>query len=370
MELKCEKNELLKGISIALKAVSDRSTLPVIGNLFLEAKDNYLTIISNNLEIAIKLKIPAEITKEGNILVPAKIFFNIVSKLPNETIELIVDSNKIIKVNCGYSKFNIHGLPVDDFPEIEMVKDYVKFEISSSILKDYLKRVIFAVSLDETKVVVNGVYFDKATEDETLKFVATDGFRLAKSEIKIANKEIISNIIPTKTISELINIISNLKDDTNIEIYNSKEQITFKIENILLVSRVIQGMYPKYNMIIPSSSETKLLINRKEFLEASERSLIIASEKSNIVKFEVGNNKLHITANTPSLGDVSELVDVKIEGVENSEISFNIRLILDFLKTISDEEVVIELSGNKTAGKFTVKDKDDYLYIVMPIKTA
>ncbi len=369
MEFSCKRLDLMYGISIALKAVSDRITVPVIGNFYVEVKDSILTIISNNLEIAIKLTLAADSIIEGSVLIPAKIFYSIVSKLSSELVMIKVNENKIITIISGNSKFNIHGLPVSDFPEIQLAENCEKIIISSSQLRDQFKRVVFSVSFDESKMIVNGVYITKTEIEKTVKFVATDGFRLAKTEIPLLTEQTFSNIVPTKTVNEIIYIISNLKQEVQVEILSSLEQITFKIGNVMIISRVIQGRYPIFDQIIPKIFSSYVTIVKRDLMEACERCLLIASESANIAKFDIGNEKLHISAISPSLGDVSELIDIKMKGEDIEYIQFNIRLIIEFLKNVSEERIDIQFNGSRGAALFSPAESSSYIHVLMPIRT-
>ncbi|MDR2431476.1 MAG: DNA polymerase III subunit beta [Candidatus Margulisbacteria bacterium] len=370
MEFKCAKADLNNALQIVEKAVSVRSTLPIIGNILLEAGRAGLKLVSNDLEIGIELLIDANVAEEGAVLAPAKTLSSYIAKLPEGEVVFKVDSGHNILISAGRSKSNIHGLPVDDFPALHKLAGGEKITIDADLLRDLIKQTIIAVSLDEAKQFLNGILLEK--EKQELRFVATDGFRLAKKTAVLsgASAAPLSIIIPSRALQEINRILQQEDYQGAVELVVTKEQISFQFKRLYFVSRLIQGQFPDYKQVIPKEQKTKITLLRRDLLEASDRASIIASAAANIIRLEMVDQKLLITANTSSIGNVSELVDIQKEGENMQPIAFNVRLILDVIKNIEEDSVVITLNGPLSSGVIAPKDSKDFTYVVMPIRTA
>ncbi len=370
MEFNCSKEELVRGIHIVEKAVAVRNTLPIIGNILLESTSKGIKLAANDLEIGIEAIVDSQVLKDGAILAPAKTFSGIIQRLPEGEVKIKIDEGNTIKISCAQSKFTIHGLPTDEFPMLPKIKDGHEFEVPALLLRDIIKQTIIAVSMDESKHVLNGVLLD--INDKELICVSTDGYRLAQRKATLEHKVNFkgSVIIPTKVLTELLRVLQQESYTDAVRVSFSKEQISFSFKDIYFVSRLIQGQFPDYKQVIPKKTEVQMTIPRTALQEAAERSSIIASTSANIIRLETMDNKLHITANTPDVGNVSELLDVIIKGAEKNKVAFNVRLLLDVLRNIEDEDIILELTGTLSPGIVRSPSTSDYLYIIMPIRTA
>lgn len=371
MKLYVGYEDLQKGMQAVEKAVSTRSTLPIISNILIEAeKGGKLKLSGNDLEIGVEVNLSATIERSGAILAPAKTLSGIISKLPREKVFIEVDDSNNIKIECNRSKFNIRGITAIDFPRVTRLSNAKNIKLNKNILGEMIKRTLFSVSTDESKQVLNGILFDINKED--LCLVATDGYRLAlkRSNIGRANSSKVSIIVPNKALSELVRMIKE-GDEDEVELGICNDQISFDLGDIYIISRLIQGKFPDYNLVIPKESKTSIEILRKDFLEATERSAVIASMSANIIKLEVSDGKLLITASSSEVGSVSELLDVSISGKSRTKISFNVRLILDVLRNMEDDYIEMSLGEDElSAGVIKAKGKMDYTYVLMPIRTV
>jgi DNA polymerase III subunit beta len=371
MKISCLKDDLYKCVQIVEKSVGTKSSLPIMGNILIETLNDSIKLASNNLEIGMEVIIPAKIDKPGKTLVPAKTLLSIVSKLPNDSVEIEVFNNNLIKIICNQSKFNINCMPADEFLMLPKITEGEQIKINATLFKSLIKKVLFSVSLDESKHILNGVYFKFGADDDKSKFtmVATDGYRLALANANLdteISKE--SNfVIPTKALNEISNMITT---DDDILITHQNDQVSFQYQNNYLVTRIIQGQFPDYNQVVPKSSNSVLTIERTLFLKAAERCAIIASSSANIVKLESDKSKLLISAKTPDVGEVSELINISIEGEENTQVSFNVRLLIDVLKTLESDKIDFSLSGAFSPGLIKEQGNNDYTYVIMPIKTT
>ena len=376
MDFSCDKKELQQGVSVVEKIVTTRSTLPIIGYILFETKKNGLKISANNLEMGIELGVKSKVDKEGSILMPAKTLSGIVSKLPDTNVAFKLTEKGMIKISFGQSNFNVHTLPPDEFPVLPKVKDGKTISIDSKLLSSMIRQTIFAVSNSEDKYVLTGVLIEfgkAATPGDTsnIRMISTDGYRLAKRGEKVKLKDDVKGkvIVPAKTLQEILRIIDMDKAEGEVQITFSTDQISFKYNDVYLVSRLIQGQFPDFRQVLPKKVSTTISTKTKTFLESAERAAVIAAGSANIVRFETKNGKLHLFASTPDVGTVDEVMEADIKGEAKSQIAFNIRLITDVLKNIGSEKVVLEMSESLGPGLIKEEGSENYLYIVMPIRT-
>ena len=375
MDFVCEKKELQGGVNQVERIVSTRSTLPIIGNILFEAFKNNIKLSANNLEMGITINIPAAVSREGSVLMPAKTLGGIVAKLPDSKIDFKLGENGMVKIAYDQSHFNLHSLPPDEFPLLPKVKDGKIFNADSDKLLALIKQTIFAASSSEEKYVLNGVLVElgksgSAGDNTNIRMVATDGYRLAKKGEKIEGLGAgeMSVIVPAKALTELSRILEGKKDQ-KIKITVNNEQIGFEVGEVYLVSRVIQGQFPDYKQVIPKKSTIRVTIDTKEFLEAAERAAVVASGSANITRFDVKGGKVTLSANTPDVGSIDEVLRADVKGGERTQISFNIRLITDALKVIETKSVVLELNEGLSPGVIRPDGEGEQIYIIMPIRT-
>ncbi|PIS29802.1 DNA polymerase III subunit beta [Candidatus Saganbacteria bacterium CG08_land_8_20_14_0_20_45_16] len=376
MEFTCEKKYLQSGVSSVEKIVTTRSTLPIIGYLLLEAKKNGVKLSANNLEIGIELALNSKVEKEGAILVPAKTIAGIVAKLPDTKVSFKLNEKGLINIAFGRSNFNVHTLPADEFPVLPKIKADKSFSLSAKLFAAMIKQTIFSVSSSDDKHVLTGVLLEfgksgRAGDSANFRMIATDGYRLAKrgEVIELADEIKGSIIVPAKALQEIARIIELDKEEAEIVITFSADQIAFSFKDVYLVSRIIQGQFPDYRQVLPKKGVTKVLVSRKALLDSAERATVIASGSANVVRFDLKENKLHLFASTPDIGTVDEIIDAEVTGQNKVQVAFNIRLVTDVLKVLENEKVIIELSESLGPGLIRGDTEGQYLYIVMPIRT-
>jgi DNA polymerase-3 subunit beta len=371
MRFKCSGNVLQKNIGIVEKAISPRSSLPVLENIFLALEDGTLTLRANDLEIGIEQKLALESeTDSGSILVKAKTISNIVSKLNGQTIDFEVDDKQKIRIESQSVGFDIHGSSVDDYPMFPQIQEGVRLDIPSEVLRDLIKHTIFAVSSDETKQFLNGILI--RNEKDNLFFVATDGYRLAlKKQIYDVQDKEFSVIAPFKAINELYKILQSAESGKTIQVTISENQISFKFDDFLLISRVIQGQFPDYKQVLPKESEHIFKVSRKWLMEASDRASIIASESNYVVRLAFEENKMILRANASSFGNFQEDIEItRVKGEGEAKIAFNVRLILDAIKHLDVDDLHMEFNNELSPCVIRPVMDDTYTYILMPIRTS
>ena len=372
MQFTCKSDELRKSVALVEKAVSQKSSLPVLENIFLELKGTFLKLRGNNLEIGIENGFFIENSSgDGCVLIKAKTLSGIISRLSDEDVSISVDENQKLAIKGTQVDFDILGSNAQDYPVFPTIDDGFSLSLSVEELRDLIKHTIIAVSYDETKQFLNGIMIKN--EQDKLLFVSTDGYRLALKQQTIppVNNEF-NSIVPFKALSELNRILQGLDGEKSVEIIISENQIVFKLDSFILISRLIQGQFPDYKQVVPKTSENKFLIDRQQFLAAAERAAIIATASNNVVRFLFDNNKLEIFANAKGLGDFKEdlAIERKNEDGEAVKIAFNVRLVLDVIKTLTTDKIMLEFNNELSPCKISLENDDSFTYIIMPIRTT
>lgn len=371
MKFRVKSQDLQKSINIVEKAVSPRSSLPVLENIFIETKEGQLKLRGNDLEIGIENTIPLEsIEEEGSILIKAKTISSIVSKLDNQSLDIHVSDSNTFFLKGQKVDFDILGTASGEYPTFPSIEQGVQLSLSVEDLKDLIKHTIFSVSFDETKQFLNGILIKN--EGDKLSFVSTDGYRLAfKTKTIQPLERDLSVIIPYKAVNELNRIIQNETNENIVNINISENQIAFKMNSFLLISRVIQGQFPDYKQVIPQQSQSEYVVSRRALLAAAERASIIASSSNNVVRLSFSGNALTIKANAPGLGEFKEEIEVnRTKGEGETKIAFNIRLVLDVIKTVDVDNIKMMFNNELSPCRVEENGNDDFIYIIMPIRTS
>jgi DNA polymerase-3 subunit beta len=364
MEIKVQKSELLKKISLGVNiAASKPSTLPILNNLFLETqKDGQLKIVATDMEVGVSTLLPVEIIQSGSITVPARKFFDIVKELPEGSVEIAVTKNNTVNIKAGKSHFKIMGLGKEEYPKLPEFSLEEAIEIEQGVIKESLSLTAFAISHDETRYVLNGVLL--SIQGSQSKFVATDGRRLAfyKKELKQKAVKNTEMIIPAKTIHELLKI---LEWEGTVKIIRTQNKVIFHFGDTFLTSSLIEGNFPNYDQVIPKEEKTLVQANREEFLQAVRRAALLTSPEAPALKFDFIKNKIIVSAKTPNMGEAKEELPAEFKGAEIT-IGFNPGYFLDVLKNLSDEKISISLSDPDKPG--LIKGREGYLYVIMPMQ--
>jgi len=367
MNLTISKEQIINGLQAVQNVVSTRTTLPILSNVLLRAEGDRLEFTATDLDVTIACGVEAKINKAGASTVPVKKLFGIVRELTNQEIELEVDEKNICTVRCGSSFYKINGLSADEFPPLPKFKEDKKVVLPQETLKGMMKKTSFAISTDESRYVLNGIYL--SLKDHKMTMVATDGRRLAlvDEELDIADKSQGEFIVPAKTVNELNRL---LQDKGEAEIRYAENQASFTLKDekgssILIVTKLIEGNYPNYRQVIPSETKERVTLMREEFLHALRRAEIMTSEKSNSVKLSFGKNKLEITANSPEVGEAKETLAINYKGADVA-IAFNPKYMIDPLNALANDEVFIELIDELSPG--VLKINGPFLYVVMPMR--
>ncbi|MFH1046463.1 MAG: DNA polymerase III subunit beta [Candidatus Omnitrophota bacterium] len=358
------KEVLVKAIQVLQSAVSAKATLPILSNFLIEAQKGKIYMAATDLDVGISLTIEAEVIEEGGITVPAKRFSDIVKDLPEGNVDIQVRKNNSISIESKKCFFKLMGLPKEEFPKLPKLQDKETLEISQPFLKNMIALTSFAVSHDETKYILNGVLF--VVKGKKIRLVATDGRRLALMErdLEISadfQKEV---IVPIKAIQELMR---NLKDEGTLKIIFGENQISFQFDNIVLISRIIEGQFPNYEQVLPKESKEKIVIDRETFLWATKRVANLTSPDSQSIKIDLFKDKIIFSKNSPDMGEAKEEIDIEHKGEEFS-VGFNPQYLLDALKSLKTQTVSLELTGPESPG--IIRTQEEYIYIVLPMQLS
>lgn len=370
MKVKGSKGQISYGVGVVQNVVSMKASLPVLLNILMEVKNKKLFLTATDLEVTIKCSIPIEVEEEGGITIPAKLFTNIIKELPEKEVYIQTEPNNNIKIKCEKSTFNIFGLPLKEFPLPPNIEEKTSLTINANILKEMIIKTKFAISTDEGRFALNGVCL--SIKENQVKMVATNGHRLAyiKENVPLTTKEEVSVIIPPKILNELIRLLPEEGEKVKVNI--GKNYISFNIsEDTSLTSRLIEGTFPNYEQVIPKETDKQIRVNTKSLFDATRRTSILIEEKSSLIKFQATKDNLTIIGSTPSYGEAREEVEIALKG-EGIDIGFNVRYIMDVLRVIDTEEMVIELSNPASPVIIRPYSKDmkekNYLCVIMPVR--
>lgn len=375
MEIILNKEDFLNGIKVVKNITSNKGVQPVLSNILIETISNDRVMFQGtDLNLAISFKLKAEVVSEGRITLSAKTLEEIVNKLPDKPIVLkLNDETNVVTISCSKSKFELIGISAEEYPKVfddKQSEDDKEFEIKTGLLNKGIKQTAFSTAQNETGSVLSGVCFN--INENILEMVATDGNRLTRSRKEINSKgESVIFISPARTLLEISRIISMLKDET-VKFVLKKNKIVFEFENVTFQSRLIEGTYPKYQQLIPTTNEKTVSIVREDLIQAIERVSVMVNERTNIVKFNFETNSLEISTDTPESGSGKDSLDIEYS-YENLLIAFNYRYILDSLKNMDSKNVKVEMSTNLSASIFkpeAEKEEDDnnYICLIMPVQ--
>ena len=364
MKFSATKEKLLEGLQQVQNVVSTRTTLPILSNVLLQAKEGAVHLTTTDLDVGVRGSFEANVDKVGATTLPARRLFTIIRELPSSEIAIEVDGKNAASIRSGQSFFKILGLPEEEFPPLPKFENAKVVTMRQKDLHDGLRKTAYAISTDETRYVLNGVLF--SFKENRLTLVATDGRRLAMLDIELEfpRSHETEIIVPTKAVTELQRL---LKDDGEVKISVGSGQIAFDLNNTLLVSKLIEGNYPNYKQVIPSEAKERVTLERETFLNSLRRVSLLASDKSNSIKLNFSKNNLEITANTPEVGEARESLPVAYKGRDFS-IAFNPEFLMAPLRNLTEDEVFFDLIDEMSPG--VLKIQTPFLYVLMPMRVS
>lgn len=374
MKFKVNRDHFSHGLQQVLNVVGTRATMPILGHVLLEAKDGRIALTTTNLDLGIRCSIAGEVETEGTLTLPVRKLSTIVRELPNLDVELDASGGTQAKISSGRSTFRLMGLSPEEFPPLPQFDDERSYTLSQEDLARMLKSVSYAQSQDETRYIMNGVFF--AFEEARLTTAATDGRRLAvvHQEMEVPDDRAGSLILPAKTVGEVERLLGQ---GAEARIVFNERQVKFEIETdgekgtsglqgaIHLVSKLVEGNYPNYRQVIPKESDQRIRVERELLLECVKRAALVTSDRSLAVRLKISENLLEISGSSPDLGESHESVAIAYEGPE-VQVAFNPQFLMEPLRNIATDEVFLEFKDELSPGVF--KTMDSFLCVVMPLR--
>jgi DNA polymerase-3 subunit beta len=372
VKVTCLQENLTRGLQIAGRGVSSRTTLPILANVLLRTESGRLKLTATNLEVGINCWVPAKVEDEGAITVPAKLFTDFVNSLPPGPIELSLNvRTKTVHIKSGPFEANLKGMDAEEFPLIPGIPDKPTTKIAQNVLRRMIREVAFVAATDDSRPVLTGVL--TTFEGDEILMAAADPYRLSVRRASLLARiaEKVEIIIPAKSLFEVERILEDVDDAVEIFITPNRSQVIFHTPDVDLVSRVIEGQFPNYKQVIPASSQTTIVVQRDELLKATRLASYFARDAANIVRFQIdpaSDTPLVISATAADVGDNTGRIEATVQG-QPTTIAFNSRFVQDALVSLSAPEVKLELGGPLAPGVVRiVGDEETYLHVVMPLR--
>ncbi len=363
MNIQCNKQNLVESVSNVQKSVSSKATLPALEGILIKTKNNSIELTGYDLEMGIKTEIDAIVNNNGSIVVNARLFSDIVRRLPEDDVLISVDDKMIVNIKSGYTDYQIPGISASEFPELPNVNENTKINVDGKLIRDMIKQTIFAVSTNDSKPIHKGSLFE--LENSELRVISVDGYRLAMKKANIKYQEKTSFVTPSKCLSEISRMI---KDDTEeVSIIVGERHIIFKIDNYSIISRLLEGDFLNYRAAIPNGYKTEVIVNTKIFTESVERmSLLLADKSKNALRCVFENNFIKLFCIT-SLGKANDEFECHQKG-DNIEIGFNSRFLLEALKNADTDYIKLQFNGPLSPMKILPADSENFLFLVLPVR--
>lgn len=363
MKLQVTQENLSRALNNVARIATTRNTLPILANVLIKTVDNRVCVAATDLNIAITNYIGSKVSDSGSITVPARLTQDFISSLPSGVIDISLEDTKL-RIETEHHKSVINGIPADDYPVMPKIKDGNKWRISSKELKSALSQVVIAASNDDARPVLTGVNF--YTEGGNLYVVATDSYRLAEKKLMKLEKEL-NVLVPASAIQDLLRLLDDSEDE--VEVISDEQQILFKKGDIELVTRLIEGNFPKYKKLIPEKFKTSATVAKSDFSNIVKTSSLFARETAGSVKINIDSKDKQISINSiaSQLGENSAKTGAKTTG--DGGITLNSRYAMDALNVLEGSEVFIGF--NEKLEPFIIKDSadDSYLHVIMPLKS-
>ena len=371
VKLSVMQENLARGLSVVSRAVSARSSLPVLANVLLRTEDAGLKLTATNLEIGITYWVPGKIESDGATTVPAKLLTDLVNSLQGgDRIDLELGAGETLDLRCGRFESHLKGIDAEEFPAIQTTGERPTTRIAQNILKRALEEVAFAAASDEARPILTGVLC--RFEGDRVTLAAADNYRIAVKTIPVLDSVAeTSVVVPARALTELMRVLSDSDAPVEIVLAQARNQILFHLEGVDLVSRLIDGQFPNYESVMPQAHTTRAILDREELLRAVRPAALIAHESANIVKLQIGGDGepgITVSANA-EIGDHVGQVEASVEG-DGTTIAFNAKYLADVLTNVTAEQFALELQGPLAPGVFKPIGDDHYVHVVMPVRTT
>ena len=360
----CSRNDLMKSVGIVSKAVSTRTTMPILEDILLDAEGNTLTLLGNDMDLGIQTNIEAVVKGEGSICVNAKMFSEMIRRLPDDDVKLETDNGRM-RIECGHSKFTISTMAADDFPRLPEVEGRQEIMLSQSVFRQMINDTIFSIAPENSgRPILTGELMD--IRDGYLYLVAVDGFRISMRRTRIQSEENFKVTIPGKAMNEIKNILENEEDSLLTVSFTGKHAL-FRMNDTVVLTRLLEGTFLNYERNLDMEFKSRIVVNRRELFESVDRAALISRESKNSpIRLEIEDGSMVITSNAEN-GTSREEVGVSLEG-EGITIAFNPKYYLEALKAIDDLEAAILYNSSLTPCIIESLEGKDYQYFILPIR--
>ena len=363
MKISCQRQQLNEAVLNIQRAVSTKSSVPALEGILLKTGENEITLCGYDLELGMTTKIEAQVEEPGSIVLSARLFGDIVRRLPADTVYLATDEKKITSIKSGPADFSIVGIPAEEYPELPAITGETSIKIANCILKSMIRQTIFAVAESDAKPIHTGTLFELSKN--RIKLISVDGYRLAMREETAACGEETSFVVPGKTLGEVLKLLGD--DDTELEILIGRRHILFQIGSYCVISRLLEGEFLDYRAAIPSASATEITVSTRAFIDSVERvSLLITDRLKSPVRCIFEDGEIKVSCST-SIGHANDQLSANINGA-GVEMGFNNRYLLDALRNTEGDEVKIQLNGALSPMKILPREGESFLFLVLPVR--
>lgn len=373
VKVSCLQENLNRGLAVVGRAVATRTTLPITNNVLLATENGRLKLAATNLEVAIVHWIGAQVEEEGAITVPARVLTEFVNSLPNDRVELMTaEESRSLEMKCARFEARLSGMDADDFPPIPEVTEGIQAKLEPERLRQTVSRVVFAAATEDSRPVLTGV--NTEISESTMVLAAADGFRLSVDKAPLLEEvgEAVTVIVPARALGEVSRLIGESKDPIVITVNQGKSQILFEMDDVRLVSQLVQGSFPNYSQLIPQERTTTTTVDVEDFLRATRAASIFARDASGIVRLQSapvdGESKgsLLVSARAEEVGDDQGEIDAEVEGPD-SKIAFNSKYLTDVLAVVAKGKVTLETNSPSSPGLIRPVDDSEFIHVVMPM---
>ncbi|NTW70994.1 MAG: DNA polymerase III subunit beta [Eubacteriaceae bacterium] len=363
MQFTTTKDALVNAVNTVSKAVSGKTTLPILEGILFQVQDDEIFLMGTDMEIGIKTKLTGDIKREGKVVLSARLLSELVRKLPEDEVSFILNENNMTKITCLNSEFNIQGESGEDFPKLPEINGEKNTVIPKDLFRSMIKETVFAVAKNDNIPILTGELLE--IEEGRIKLVALDGYRLALRQGKTEEGISLKEVIPERTLVELYRLLSLKNED--LKLSATVNQVLFTLGDTSMVSSLLQGDYINYKQIIPSNHTTRVKIRKDELQSSCERASLMARDgKNNLIKMNFSGNNLEIKSNS-ELGNLHENITMDMEG-DPLKIAFNCNYFIDALKVISEDEIVLEFTTSVSPCILKPVEGDHFVYLILPVR--
>jgi len=369
MEIKLARSEILKGLGLVQGIVERKTTMPILANVLLQAQKKSLSLTATDLEVGMRVPLAAEVLSEGRVTVHARSIYDLARELPEDMVHIKVEDSNWVSITCGKSRFRIVGLPAEEFPSLPEREEGEVKSLDSSVIREMVERTAFAMSSDETRYSLNGLYIERfdGGQGTRLRMVATDGHRLSVMDREIGGgwKFPSGAIVPRKGVMEIKKLVDS--GESPVELWVGKKHLIAYRDQVSLFVRLVDGKFPPYEQVIPKKPRRIVSVTRKDLIHALRRVSVLSTDRTRGVKFKFSPKNIHIYASNPDIGEAREELSAQYKG-EAFEAGFNAKYFLDVLTSIEDDQAVLGLGDETSPCVIRSEHDKGFTHVIMPMR--